>query len=183
MSCTSLRNLSTKFSPLCVLKIAIFLLASLAAMSAAAQTVTTLVPSSYVTTAGGDGGQPVASSIDLLDETGYNPVSGKYVPFLAASAGVNYAGYRSLYASQQHCAEFNHSDTSKGQLSGSEAQQSDLGLANLQLVDKFLRRHWRQYRCHTVMVCVADSYLQCEWNVRKLRAQQRWTNTRATHFQ
>ena len=55
---------------------------------------TTLVPSSYVTTAGGSGGEQVASSIDLLDESGANPIAGKYVDFWGASAGVNYAGYR-----------------------------------------------------------------------------------------
>jgi hypothetical protein len=91
MSCKSLRKQpSFKASPFVAVRVIALLLASLWAIRAMAQTVTTLVPSSYVTTAGGDGGQPVATSIDLLDESGYNPVSGKYVPFL----GIQYMAQR-----------------------------------------------------------------------------------------
>jgi N-terminal glycosyl-hydrolase-114-associated domain/Galactose oxidase, central domain/Kelch motif len=41
----------------------------------------TLVPSSYVTTVGTTGGQPVASSIDILDESGTENIWSKYVEF------------------------------------------------------------------------------------------------------
>ena len=50
---------------------------------------TTLVPSSYVTTVGSDGRQPVASSIDLLDESGTASNWNKYVEFDG-----KYAGYQ-----------------------------------------------------------------------------------------
>ncbi|MGA8309619.1 MAG: hypothetical protein WB755_06290, partial [Terriglobales bacterium] len=52
-------------------------------------TVTTLVPLSYVTTAGTTSGQPVASSIDLLDESGTSNIWNKYVEFQG-----KYAGYQ-----------------------------------------------------------------------------------------
>ena len=52
-------------------------------------TVTTLVPLSYVTTAGTTSGQPVASSIDLLDESGTANIWNKYVEFQG-----KYAGYQ-----------------------------------------------------------------------------------------
>jgi hypothetical protein len=74
--------------------LALSAIAGLLSHVASAQTMTTLVPSSYVTTSGGSGNEPVATTIDLLDESGYNPVSGKYVDFWAASAGKTYAGYR-----------------------------------------------------------------------------------------
>jgi glycosyl hydrolase family 114 len=95
MRCKNFLRRISSFVPLSLVAgVSIFVLACTCATTSAAQTNTTLVPSSYVTTSGGDGGQPVATSIDLLDESGYNPVSGKYVPFLAATKGVNYAGYR-----------------------------------------------------------------------------------------
>ena len=52
-------------------------------------TVTMLVPLSYVTTAGTTSGQPVASSIDLLDESGTANIWNKYVEFQG-----KYAGYQ-----------------------------------------------------------------------------------------
>ena len=58
-----------------------------------AQTETTLVPTSYTTTSGTDGGQPVASSIDILDESGSTNTWAKYVEFQTAPS-VNYAGYQ-----------------------------------------------------------------------------------------
>lgn len=61
--------------------------------TANAQTTTTLVPSSYVTTSGTSGGQPVASSIDLLDESGATNTWAKYVEF-QTTATANYAGYQ-----------------------------------------------------------------------------------------
>ncbi len=51
----------------------------------------TLVPSSYVTTAGSTGGQAVATSIDVLDESGTQNVWSKYVEFDGL-----YAGYQVL---------------------------------------------------------------------------------------
>jgi hypothetical protein len=47
----------------------------------------TLVPSSYVTTVGSTGGQAVATSIDLLDESGTQNVWSKYVEFDGLYAG------------------------------------------------------------------------------------------------
>ena len=60
-----------------------------------AQTTTTLVPSSYTTTSGASGGQAVASSIDLLDESGSTNTWTKYVEF-QTTASANYAGYQVL---------------------------------------------------------------------------------------
>ena len=57
------------------------------------QTTTTLVPSSYTTTSGTSGGQAVASSIDLLDESGATNTWTKYVEFQTTSTA-NYAGYQ-----------------------------------------------------------------------------------------
>src|SRR3981081_1686343 len=48
---------------------------------AAAQTTTTLVETSYVTTAGNASSQPVAASINLLDESGTTSTWTKYVEF------------------------------------------------------------------------------------------------------
>ncbi len=59
----------------------------------ATTTTTILVPTSYATTHGGDGGQPVAN-MDLLDELGLINNSNKYVEFEAASAGATYIGTR-----------------------------------------------------------------------------------------
>ena len=47
----------------------------------------TLVPSSYVTTVGTSGGQAVATSIDLLDESGTENIWNKYVEFDGLYAG------------------------------------------------------------------------------------------------
>jgi N-terminal glycosyl-hydrolase-114-associated domain len=91
MPCRSEKNSLPPFLFLCLVFTAVL---GLFPNSAEAQTTTTLVPSSYVTTSGGSGNEPVATSIDLLDESGFNPVSGKYVDFWAASAGAKYAGYR-----------------------------------------------------------------------------------------
>ncbi len=52
-----------------------------------------LTPTSYVSTHGRTGGQPV-SHLDLLDETGIVSSSARYVQFQAKSAGTTYAGYR-----------------------------------------------------------------------------------------
>jgi hypothetical protein len=59
--------------------------------SAAAQTTTTLVPSSYTTTHGTDGGQPV-SNIQVRDESGNTNEWSKYVEFQGQAT--HYAGYR-----------------------------------------------------------------------------------------
>jgi len=56
---------------------------------ARAQPITTLVPTSYVTTMGTSGGQPAASSIDILDESGTMNDWNKYVEFQG-----QYAGYQ-----------------------------------------------------------------------------------------
>jgi parallel beta-helix repeat protein len=68
-------------------------LAALALPVQAAVTTTTLVPTSYVTTQGSDGKQPVAH-LDVLDEDGvvFNPL--KYVQFNAKTSATTYAGYR-----------------------------------------------------------------------------------------
>ena len=67
---------------------------------------TTLVPSSYVTTAGTSSGQPVASSLDLLDESGtkdnwskYVEFSGKYVGYqvFALPAGIAAGSVKSIH--------------------------------------------------------------------------------------
>ncbi len=71
----------------------ILLLIALFCYPAMAQTTSTLVPSSYVTTSGTSGGQPVASSIDLLDESGTTNTWAKYVEF-QTTASANYAGYQ-----------------------------------------------------------------------------------------
>ena len=56
------------------------------AISGSGSTIT-LVPSSYVTTVGTSGGQAVATSIDLLDESGTESVWNKYVEFDGLYAG------------------------------------------------------------------------------------------------
>jgi hypothetical protein len=71
----------------------VLLLAALSCSPAIAQTTSTLVPSSYVTTSGTSGGQPVASSIDLLDESGTTNTWTKYVEFQTTSSA-SYAGYQ-----------------------------------------------------------------------------------------
>jgi hypothetical protein len=60
---------------------------------AMAQTTTTLVESSYVTTAGNASSQPVATSINLLDESGTASTWSKYVEFNTNLNAV-YAGYQ-----------------------------------------------------------------------------------------
>ncbi len=72
---------------------AAFLLTLVACQSAFPQTTSTLLPSSYATTSGTTGGQPVASSIDLLDESGTTNTWAKYVEF-QTTATANYAGYQ-----------------------------------------------------------------------------------------
>ena len=62
----------------------------LLAATAATATTTTLVPFGYTTTAGTDGGEAVATSIDLLDETGTASNFNKYLELTGL-----YAGYRS----------------------------------------------------------------------------------------
>ena len=62
----------------------------LLAATAATATTTTLVPFSYTTTAGSDGGKAVATSIDLLDESGTASNFNKYLELTGL-----YAGYRS----------------------------------------------------------------------------------------
>ena len=78
-------------SRFCVAVLTVSLLSLFSAASA--QTTTTLVPSSYVTTSGTSGGPPVASSIDLLDESGATNTWAKYVEF-QTTATANYAGYQ-----------------------------------------------------------------------------------------
>ncbi len=69
------------------------LLAGLFAMPSPASAATSvLLPVSYTTTAGGDGGQPVAN-IQVQDQSGSQNDWNKYVEFTTPSA--NYAGYRS----------------------------------------------------------------------------------------
>src|SRR5258708_570535 len=60
---------------------------------AVAQTTTTLVECSYVTTAGNASSQPVANSINLLDESGTSSTWSKYVEFNTNLNAV-YAGYQ-----------------------------------------------------------------------------------------
>src|SRR5260370_22702481 len=60
---------------------------------ALAQTTTTLVETSYVTTAGNASSQPVATSINLLDESGTSSTWSKYVEFNTNLNAV-YAGYQ-----------------------------------------------------------------------------------------
>jgi hypothetical protein len=68
------------------------LLAGLFAMPSPASAATSvLLPISYTTTAGGDGGQPVAN-IQVQDQSGSQNNWNKYVEFQTPSA--NYAGYR-----------------------------------------------------------------------------------------
>jgi hypothetical protein len=55
----------------------------------------TLVPTSYVTTLGSSSGQAVATSIDLLDESGSSSSSKKYVEFDPKSKAT-YAGYQTF---------------------------------------------------------------------------------------
>ncbi|MBV8551728.1 MAG: hypothetical protein JOY54_10535 [Acidobacteriaceae bacterium] len=66
-----------------------FALTNTASGGGGGQSTVTLVPSSYVTTVGTDGGQPVATSIDLLDESGTASDWNKYVEFQN-----QYAGYQ-----------------------------------------------------------------------------------------
>jgi hypothetical protein len=86
-----------KSSPLAYLKSFAATLLACFALSAAshAQTTTTLVPSSYTTTKGADGGQAVATSIDLLDESGTTNTWSKYVEFQTTSSS-DYAGYQTF---------------------------------------------------------------------------------------
>lgn len=58
-----------------------------------AQTVSTLVPSSYVTISGTDGGQAASTSIDILDESGTTNTWNKYVEFQTTS-NATYVGYQ-----------------------------------------------------------------------------------------
>lgn len=58
----------------------------------AAPTVTTLVPGSLTTTAGGTGGQPV-SAMDVRDQSGTANNWNNYVEFWGQGAGAAYAGY------------------------------------------------------------------------------------------
>ena len=68
------------------------LLAGLLALPSSASAATSvLLPVSYTTTAGGDGGQPVAN-IQAQDQSGSQNDWNKYVEFTTPSA--NYAGYR-----------------------------------------------------------------------------------------
>jgi N-terminal glycosyl-hydrolase-114-associated domain/Putative Ig domain/Right handed beta helix region len=60
---------------------------------ALSQTVTTLVPTSYVTTTGNASSQPVATSIDLLDESGTSSTFSKYVEFNTNLNSI-YGGYQ-----------------------------------------------------------------------------------------
>jgi hypothetical protein len=69
-----------KHESICALLLLVFF-QSVSISSVQAQTTTTLVPSSYVTTEGTDGGQPVSSSIDILDESGTTNTWSKYVEF------------------------------------------------------------------------------------------------------
>ena len=71
---------------------ALALLVLLFASALVAQTTTTIVPSSYTTTSGSSGNEPIASTMDILDESGFTSVVGKYVSFFG-STNV-YAGYR-----------------------------------------------------------------------------------------
>jgi hypothetical protein len=57
------------------------------AVSSGSGSTITLVPSSYVTTEGTSGGQAVATSIDLLDESGTENIWNKYVEFDGLYAG------------------------------------------------------------------------------------------------
>ena len=59
-----------------------------------AATTTTLLPESYVTTSGGDGGQPV-TNLHVQDQSGTQDDWNKYVEFTTPSS--NYAGYRRYY--------------------------------------------------------------------------------------
>jgi len=57
----------------------------------------TLAPLAYKTVIGKDNGQPAASSIDILDESGTVNVWAKYLQFQARSAHSTYAGSRDYY--------------------------------------------------------------------------------------
>jgi len=57
----------------------------------------TLVPTAYKTTYGKDNGQPVGTSIDVLDESGTTNNWSKYLQFQARSAQGTYAGSRDYY--------------------------------------------------------------------------------------
>jgi len=59
-----------------------------------AATTTILLPSSYVTTSGSDGGQPV-TNLHVQDQSGTQDDWNKYVEFTTPSS--NYAGYRRYY--------------------------------------------------------------------------------------
>ena len=82
-----------RMSYLPVSAVLILSFACLSCATAVAQTTSTLVPSSYVTTSGTSGGQAAASSIDLLDESGSTNTWAKYVEFQTTSSNT-YAGYQ-----------------------------------------------------------------------------------------
>lgn len=90
-------NLRTSFTSLRTnLASSIFLIAGLTACGASTQAATTtLVPTSYTTTAGSDGGQPVASSIAIQDLTGSKDSWNKYVEF-GPKGSQKYDGYQSF---------------------------------------------------------------------------------------
>ena len=87
------RNHIQRMSYLPVSAVLILSFACLSCATAVAQTTSTLVPSSYVTTSGTSGGQAAASSIDLLDESGSTNTWAKYVEFQTTSSNT-YAGYQ-----------------------------------------------------------------------------------------
>ena len=81
-----------KFAKLFTLLAAISLLASLfLPLTSVFAATDTLLPSAYVTTSGGSGGQPVAN-LHVQDQSGTQDDWNKYVEFTTPSA--NYAGYR-----------------------------------------------------------------------------------------
>ena len=90
-------NLRTSFTSLRTnLASSIFLIAGLTACGASTQAATsTLVPTSYTTTAGTDGGQAVATSIAIQDLTGSKDSWNKYVEF-GPKGSQNYDGYQSF---------------------------------------------------------------------------------------
>jgi hypothetical protein len=83
------------FTPFPTLRLLAFLTLATLLLNGLAwsQTTTTLVPTSYTTTAGNASSQPVASSIDLLDESGTTNTFSKYVEFNTNQNAV-YAGYQ-----------------------------------------------------------------------------------------
>jgi hypothetical protein len=90
-------NLRTSFTALRTnLASSIFLIAGLTACGASTQAATTtLVPTSYTTTAGTDGGQAVATSIAIQDLTGSKDSWNKYVEF-GPKGSQAYVGYQSF---------------------------------------------------------------------------------------